>query len=57
MNATKIELADLKAELQYGIQICAIYSLKNIKNPFDIVPVIPFICHRCEKNVDSGFFF
>jgi hypothetical protein len=46
-NITNAELTSRRAGIEYGLQICGIYSLTKTKAPFDVVPVVPFICAEC----------
>ncbi|KAI1728093.1 hypothetical protein DdX_00247 [Ditylenchus destructor] len=48
-NATKADLlGPLKLGMEYGVQICGIYSNGRTQSPFHIVPVIPFQCTKCQ---------
>ena len=57
-NQTKFEIL-AQPGIQYGIQICAVFSERQSKNPFNIIPVIPFTCKACGSsskhlNLDSA---
>ncbi|KAI6230018.1 hypothetical protein M3Y99_01110200 [Aphelenchoides fujianensis] len=45
-NVTNSELI-ARPGIEYGLQICGIYSLNRAKLPFEVVPVVPFICAEC----------
>lgn len=53
-NQTKFEML-VQTGVQYGIQICAVFSNRQSKNLFNIVPVIPFTCSPC-NNTTKGLF-
>lgn len=52
-NVTHVEL-NAEPGVHYGLQICGIYSEDRTKSPFNIVPVIPFMCQKCKKNGSSS---
>lgn len=48
-NVTNAELSS-RPGIEYGLQICGIYSTAKTKAPFDVVPVVPFICAECPSD-------
>ncbi|KAI6237878.1 hypothetical protein M3Y95_00311000 [Aphelenchoides besseyi] len=48
-NITNSELT-ARPGIEYGIQICGIYSINRAKPPFEVVPVVPFICAECPSD-------
>uniref|UniRef100_A0AC34R6E1 Fibronectin type-III domain-containing protein n=1 Tax=Panagrolaimus sp. JU765 TaxID=591449 RepID=A0AC34R6E1_9BILA len=52
-NQTKFDLL-VQTGIEYGVQICAIFSNRQTKNYFNIVPVISFSCLPC-ANSSSKF--
>ncbi|CAD5223310.1 unnamed protein product [Bursaphelenchus okinawaensis] len=48
-NQTHAELV-ARPGLEYGIQICGIYSQSRNKPPFEVAQVVPFICAECPSD-------
>uniref|UniRef100_A0A914Q5Z8 Fibronectin type-III domain-containing protein n=1 Tax=Panagrolaimus davidi TaxID=227884 RepID=A0A914Q5Z8_9BILA len=52
-NQTRLEIP-AQPGVQSGIQICAVFSERQSKNPFNIVPVIPFVCKTCGTQIQPN---
>uniref|UniRef100_A0A1I7SJ50 Fibronectin type-III domain-containing protein n=1 Tax=Bursaphelenchus xylophilus TaxID=6326 RepID=A0A1I7SJ50_BURXY len=48
-NQTHAELV-ARPGIEYGLQICGIYSQGRNKPPFEVAQVIPFICAECPSD-------